>query len=399
MRFVSDKTARECRVVFAGNRLEGLCSPPDAAGVRIGFQGLRPWAGLVLTGMVFTVAAAPRLEPIAVSPDGRGFVETSSGRPFIPWGFNYDHDERGRLIEDYWDAEWPKVDADFHEMAALGANVVRVHLQFGKFMTSESKPNRASLRQLRKLLRLGESCGLRLDVTGLGCYHKQDVPPWYDALSQERRWAAQARFWKGVAHTCRGSPAVFCYDLMNEPVAPHREGHTDDWLGPPFGGKHFVQWIARDGHGRDRSEIAVAWIRQLSGAIREEDPRRLITVGLVPWSLDRPGLNSGFDPQRIKHDLDFISVHLYPEAGKAEEALETLRGFAVGKPVVIEETFPLSCSVDELRQFFQRSQGIATGWIGFYWGRTLEECRASTQFVDALMSRWLELFQAGPPHR
>jgi len=27
-----------------------------------------------------------------------------------PWGFNYDHDETGRLIEDYWHDEWPKID-------------------------------------------------------------------------------------------------------------------------------------------------------------------------------------------------------------------------------------------------------------------------------------------------
>jgi hypothetical protein len=42
----------------------------------------------------------------------KGFVLASSGTPFVPWGFNYDHEERGRLIEDYWDAEcrelvWP----------------------------------------------------------------------------------------------------------------------------------------------------------------------------------------------------------------------------------------------------------------------------------------------------
>jgi len=28
------------------------------------------------------------------------------GSPFVAWGFNYDHDEKGRLLEDYWEAEW-----------------------------------------------------------------------------------------------------------------------------------------------------------------------------------------------------------------------------------------------------------------------------------------------------
>ena len=71
-------------------------------------------------------------------------------------------------------------------------------------------------------------------------------------------------------------------------------------------------------------------------AIRKHDERHLITVGLVPWSLDRPGLTSGFVPDKIAADLDFIAMHIYPEKGRIDDAIETLKGFAaVGKPVVI----------------------------------------------------------------
>ena len=56
---------------------------------------------------------------VAVSKDKRGFVLDPSGRPFVPWGLNYDHDDRGRLIEDYWDDEWPTVEAHFGQMKAL----------------------------------------------------------------------------------------------------------------------------------------------------------------------------------------------------------------------------------------------------------------------------------------
>ncbi|MGE5297539.1 MAG: DUF6807 family protein, partial [Solirubrobacterales bacterium] len=45
-------------------------------------------------------ALAP-MSRIRVSNDGRGFV-TETGSRFTPWGFNYDHDEAGRLMEDYW---------------------------------------------------------------------------------------------------------------------------------------------------------------------------------------------------------------------------------------------------------------------------------------------------------
>ena len=242
-------------------------------------------------------------------------------------------------------------------------------------------------------MRRAERLGLYLDLTGLGCYHKQDVPVWCDALSEERRWAVQARFWRAIARQCQDSPAIFCYDLMNEPVVPGGGDQRQDWLGPAFAGKHFVQFITLDTRGRKRSEVARRWTAELVSAIRKEDQRHLITVGLVAWSLDRPGLSSGFVPEAIVGDVDFISVHLYPEKSKMKEALETLRGFSVGKPVLIEETFPLHCSLEEFAEFVGESRKQDAGWIGFYWGKTLEECRGSKEIRDALMVGWLEFFQ------
>ncbi len=347
-----------------------------------------PWHAAVVLGA--------ELEWVKLSDDRRSFVCHPSGRPFIPWGFNYDHDERGaRLIEDYWEEEWTTVEEDFREMKQLGANVVRIHLQFGKFIEAPGRPNRRSLDRLARLVELAERTGLYLDLTGLGCYHKQDVPEWYDALGEEARWEAQADFWQAVARRCACSPAVFCYDLMNEPVVPGGNQRRDDWLGPAFGGKHFVQFITLETKGRPRHQIAKEWVKRLVAAIRTHDRRHLITVGLVPWSLDRPGLTSGFIPEKIAGDLDFLAVHIYPESGKLDEAMQTLEGFAaVGKPVVIEELFPLKCSAAELSEFIDRSQKHAAGWIGFYWGRTPQEYRRGGTIRDAITLSWLELFQA-----
>src|SRR5688572_13865584 len=82
---------------------------------------------------------------VRVAPDGRGFVVGPEARPFRPLGFNYDHDESGRLLEDYWVEEWPKVEADFREMKELGANVVRIHLQTGRFLKGADEPDAAAL--------------------------------------------------------------------------------------------------------------------------------------------------------------------------------------------------------------------------------------------------------------
>src|SRR5262245_3473738 len=217
----------------------------------------------------------------AVSRDKKGFILDPSGRPFVPWGFNYDHDAKGRLIEDYWEDEWPTVEAHFGQMKKLGANVVRVHLQLGKFMDGPDRPNKKALDRLGKLLALAERLRLYLDLTGLGCYRKKGVPAWYDRLSEKGRWAVQARFWRAVAGRCAASPAVFCYDLMNEPVVPGGRRKDGDWLGPGFGGKHFVQFITLDQADRPRPAIAWRWVRHLAGAIRGKDRRHLITVGLV----------------------------------------------------------------------------------------------------------------------
>jgi hypothetical protein len=261
-------------------------------------------------------------------------------------------------------------------------------------MESPTQPRQQSLDQLSRLLQLAEKAGLYLDLTGLGCYHKADVPAWYDALDEQGRWDAQANFWRCVADTCAESPAIFCYDLMNEPVVPGGKRSDGDWLGPPFAGKHFVQFITLEQRDRQRSDIAQLWTRQLVAAIREKDTRHLVTVGLVDWSLDRPGLTSGFVPQKIGRDLDFLCVHLYPKAGKVDDAIETLKAFgAAGKPVLIEETFPLNCSMDDFQRFVERSEEHAAGWIGFYWGKTPDELSRETTIGDAIMLEWLRFFQ------
>jgi hypothetical protein len=178
--------------------------------------------GLFVIGALVSLAETARsaeMPWIKVSADKTGFV-TDSGKRFVPWGVNYDHDDRGRLLEDYWTAEWPLVEQHFAAIRDLKCNVVRIHLQFGKFMKGPTEPDRQAHEQLSRLLALAERTDLYLDLTGLGCYHKQDVPAWYDDLDEPERWEAQAVFWKSVAETCKGSPAVFCYDLMNEPVSP-----------------------------------------------------------------------------------------------------------------------------------------------------------------------------------
>jgi len=214
---------------------------------------------LFLFGVIADRMALGEMPWVRVADDKHSFVLSESGESFVPWGFNYDHDENGRLLEDYWEKEWPKVEEDFREMKQLGANVVRVHLQFAKFMTTVEKPNQANLDRLTQLATLAEQIGLYLDITGLACYRKKDVPEWYDRLAEDQRWEVQCRFWEAVAGRCAKSPAIFCYDLMNEPVVPGGTRKPGDWLGPPFLGMetgYFVQCISLEQKDRPRPAIA-----------------------------------------------------------------------------------------------------------------------------------------------
>ena len=152
---------------------------------------------------------------------------------------------------------------------------------------------------------------------------------------------------------------------MNEPIAPAKKVESGDWLAGKLGDSYFVQYLTLDPVGRTGSEITRQWIHRLTTAIRKQDDHHLITVGMLP-----------FIPDQVSDDLDFLCVHLYPQGKKVEEALKTLHGFAAfGKPVVIEETFPLSCSEEEFEDFIDRSRKDAAGWIGFFWGQTADDLK------------------------
>ncbi len=346
---------------------------------------------LLLLLAVASLDAAP-LPRIQVSPGGKHFVEEGSGQAFVPWGFNYDHDAKGRLIEDYWHDEWPAVVGDFEEMKALGANVVRIHLQLGKVMRTAEQPDPKTLERLARLIDLAGGKGLYLDLTGLGCYHAKDIPAWYDALPEKERWAVQARFWKAVAETAKGRPEIFCYDLMNEPLAPGGDKVETEWLAGELGGKHFVQRIALDPAGRKPVEIARDWIRQMSDSIRAVDRDTLLTVGVIPWATVFPNAKPLFHSPEAGKPLDFVSVHFYPERGKIDEALKALAVYEVGKPLLIEEIFPLKCDLGELESFIDRSSATVDGWVGFYWGTPPAEL-AGDDIGSAITRGWLEYFQ------
>lgn len=331
---------------------------------------------------------------IRLSKDSTQFVLGESGNRFIVWGLNYDHDNKNRLLEDYWYREWSTVEEDFEEMKTLGANLVRIHLQLERFMLSADSVNQQALNRLTHLIELAEHIDLYLDITGLGCYKKEDVPVWYDTLDEAARWDVQARFWEAIAQTCVGTTAVFCYDLMNEPILPGENEKEKQWLTSGFDHRHYVQRITLDLEDRTREQVACTWVNRMVTAIRKYDNRHMITVGVIPWVYTFPETTPLFYSKEISKNLDFVSVHFYPEKGKVDKALSVLAAYDIDKPLVIEETSPLYCGIDEFDLFINNSRETVDGYIGFYWGKTINKYLQENDGIKAgIMAEWLEYFR------
>src|ERR1700742_2870227 len=85
---------------------------------------------LLLLSCGDALAASPVMKPIRVH--GRGFVDSGHGRPFVPWGFNY------QRSSDYISAPSAaglrRIRRDLRTARGLGANVVRIYLQLPVFM-------------------------------------------------------------------------------------------------------------------------------------------------------------------------------------------------------------------------------------------------------------------------
>lgn len=349
---------------------------------------------LTLDATAIRKATAEPLTFIRVSEDGAEFVRGNPPATWRAWGVNYDHDSSGRLLDEYWIDEWETVVEDFQEIKSLGSNCVRIHLQIGKFMDTRDTPNAAALAQLAKLTQLAEDTQLYLNITGLACYHKQNIPPWYDGLDEADRWSVQAIFWESVANVCKDSPAIFCYDLMNEPILPGEEP-AKDWLAGELAGKYFVQRVSLSLQGRTREAVADAWVNSMVNAIKKHDSKHLITVGEIPWIFVFGGGKPLFHTSPAGRQLDFVSVHFYPKKNQIDKAIKALKAYELGKPILIEEMFPLECSEEELATFVRESKQIADGWISFYWGKTSEQLlsQESPNLGEAITASWLKKFQ------
>jgi hypothetical protein len=337
--------------------------------------------------LLLIVQVAAGLDFVQLSAGKKGFVLDPSGERYVPWGHNYGSaDIMDRLAKDP-----QRVEREFAEMKAAGTTVARVHPEMPDFFDGPEKVSAQAMDRLRQLLAIAEQSGIYLHVTGLACYKINNRMAWYDALDDEGRWKAQEFFWSTIAETCAKSPAVFCYDLANEPAAGGKL--ADGWYMGRMGDVEFCQRLTLNQPNRSGDEIFREWTGRMVAAIRKHDQRHLITLGMLPF----PGAYKA-----AIEELDFVSPHLYPKSNKVDEEIELLKKFDFGKPIVIGETFPLSCSASEEREFLLKSRGLSQGWIGHWPDQSPEQLsefrkQGKITIEQAIWLSWTELFrEIGP---
>jgi hypothetical protein len=352
-------------------------------------RSLLPTCLILLSG-VLPIAGEVRgaeLETVKVAPDNKGFVLHPSGKRYVPWGHNYASvDILERLA-----ADPERVEREFAEMKAAGTTVARIHPELPRILTGPNQVDEKGIEAIKQLLRIAEKTGIHLKITGLANYQIKDRMAWYDDLPEQERWQTQAFFWGTIARICADSPAVFAYDLVNEPGAAGKP--EEGWYLGRMGEVEFCQRLTLDPGERTGDDIFREWTKMMVAAIRTHDSTHMITMGMLPF----PGAYTVAAEQ-----LDFVSPHLYPKTGKVDEEIELLKKFDWGKPIVIGETFPLSCSADEERDFLLKSRPFAHGWIGHWPDESpteLAELKESGKATihNVVWLSWVELFkELGP---
>ena len=84
----------------------------------------------------------------------------------------------------------------------------------------------------------------------------------------------------------------------------------------------------------------------------------------------------------------FSSIRQFISQNKIDESVS----FTVS--LVVEEIFPLSCSLEEMDDFLQQSDDRVEGWISHYFGRTIEEHAAGAEPAGEPVAKFLEYWRA-----
>ncbi len=338
---------------------------------------------LVLLMALVGCATSPKMGLVTVTDDNQGFVDSSSGDSYIPFGTNYYDPNVGWPPQVWKQFDQERVKQHFSVMQACGVNCARVFLAAATFQPDPNTIDPEALKKLDKLIYIARRAGIRLILTGPD--HWEGDPDYWkpDRFAGEEALRALDTFWTVLGKRYKGNATILAWDLLNEPSIPwFNETWTpkwNAWLKEKYHNREGLQAAWKDelkteedlgniANPKDdaekhnprlhdwqlfREHLADQWVQRQVETLRAVDPTHLITIGYIQWSFPLvragdPHVYSAFNPHRQAQWLDFISVHFYPLMGRPFGApqywtnnllyLQSILAYChVGKPVVLEE--------------------------------------------------------------
>ncbi len=272
-----------------------------------------------------------------LGPNGGAFLVHGVDRPSLEWT---PHGDNLSL-------------ADFRNMAAWGANAVRIPLN-QDFWLSTSCDHSAGYRSVvARAVRWAHRAGIRIvildlhasdrgsDQTGsIHCAVRPGQQPMADRNS--------ITFWRQVAAVYRHDPNVW-FELYNEP-------HNVSWSVWLHGGtvvdpKTHTTWTA-------------AGMQQLYAAVRGTGARNLVIAGGLNWAYDLRGLPR----YAIRGYNVAYAVHLYDYAGKQPQDWPAAFGFAVRHyPIIATEFGQRNCGTRYDQAVLAYAAKHDMGWTAWAW--------------------------------
>ena len=302
---------------------------------------------------------------ITTAAQGRGFAERGGDSAYVPYGCNYFDPLTGWAPKIWRQFREESVRGHFERMQELGVNTVRMFLSIASFMTESGELNPDGMAKADAVLSIAKTHGIRVEFSGPDFW--EGVPDWVakyfngeeNAYFLDDEWVGRLeRFWSLFAAHYRDEPALFSYDLLNEPWLKWDSPLLRRLWGDappameqcPLDGSRNEEFLAF------RERLIEKWTETMTQAIRGSDPNHMVTIGFHQLSMPhQPHFRytlPGFSGKKLTRHLDYAALHWYPyspeehvQPHRKEDDIEpnigmilaSIRNGRAGKPVSLEE--------------------------------------------------------------
>ena len=251
---------------------------------------------------------------------------------------------------------------DIAFIKSVGFNTVRIPLHYRLFMDADGEITGEGWLLLDRVVSWVRDAGLLAIVDlhaapgGQTGINHDDGPGYPLMFYVPRDRALTVKLWRAIAQRYSGDPAILGYDILNEPIAPYHDTATLNMRLEPF-------------------------YRQVTQAIREVDPCRIVILAGGQWSSSFDMLGPPFA------DNLAYTYHLF-WASTERDSIQRHLNFAnrYDVPLFLGETGELTDDWNERFRKLQEAHGI--GWA-FWTYKNLDT--PSTVVSIPLPDGWSEI--------